>query len=132
MKLLLFLTATCFLPGTGNAQQETFELQNSKQYQALAEQLKNKRWAPVNDTARTLQNSSVFLSNSTPGVHRLPLDGMPCIVPDTKEIAAIRNAFKGKVTVPFTGNPPHIPNPYQTTPFQFRSKIYVPVSPGKK
>jgi hypothetical protein len=30
--------------------------------------------------------------NREPGVHALPQDGMPCIVPDTKRIAAMPNA----------------------------------------
>lgn len=57
-----------------------------------------------------------------PGIHRLPQDGMICYVPDTKDIAAIPNVYKGKVRVPFTGNPPRIPNPYQIQTFQFPSK----------
>jgi hypothetical protein len=34
--------------------------------------------------------------NPEPGVYSLPQDNMPCIVPDTKELAAMPNAFKRK------------------------------------
>lgn len=54
---------------------------------------------------------SPVLINPKPGVHRLPQDNMPCIVPDTKNIAAMPNAWKGAVKVPYRSNPPQIPNP---------------------
>lgn len=47
------------------------------------------------------------LKTQKPGVYALPQDNMPCLVPDTKEIAAIPNAW-GKLSVPFISN---IPNP---------------------
>ncbi|MGV3527604.1 MAG: hypothetical protein ACO1OO_01825 [Flavisolibacter sp.] len=43
-------------------------------------------------------------------VRTLPVDNMPCIVPNTKDIAAMPNAWKGKVRVPFLSQ---IPNPAQ-------------------
>ena len=42
-----------------------------------------------------------------PGIYQLRQDRMPCIIPDTREIAPIPNAWKA-VTMPFSGN---IPNP---------------------
>ena len=50
-------------------------------------------------------------ANKKPGVYRLPKDGMPCIVPDTKDIAAIPNGWKGTLRVPYKGRKPIIPNP---------------------
>ena len=47
-----------------------------------------------------------YLQNPKPGVHRLPQDGMPCIVPDTKDIAAIPNAAP-RVEVPFRSRIPN-------------------------
>lgn len=41
------------------------------------------------------------------GIRYLPQDGMPCLVPDTKDIVAIPNAWP-KVEVPFASK---IPNP---------------------
>ncbi|HVF97698.1 MAG TPA: hypothetical protein VM871_10265 [Flavisolibacter sp.] len=59
-----------------------------------------------------------------PGLHRLLPDGMPCIVPETKDIVAIPNAWRGKVGVPFTGNPPRIPNPSPTMPQRYSYKAF--------
>lgn len=46
-----------------------------------------------------------------PGVHALPQDNMPCIVPDMNTVIAIPNGWKGHTQVPFTGRPPKMPNP---------------------
>jgi hypothetical protein len=35
-----------------------------------------------------------------PGIYSLPQDGMPCIVPDTQNIAAMPNATRREVTPP--------------------------------
>lgn len=43
-----------------------------------------------------------------PGIYNLPQDNMPCIVPDTKEIAGIPNVVS-KIENPFISK---IPNPY--------------------
>ena len=55
-------------------------------------------------------NRSYLVNPKKPGVYRLK-GGMPCIVPDTKDIAAIPNAWKGAVKAPYKSNPPVIPNP---------------------
>jgi len=44
--------------------------------------------------------------NAAPGIYKLHQDGMPCLVPDTKNITLIPNAA-GKVFVPFRGNMPN-------------------------
>lgn len=44
----------------------------------------------------------------TPGVHFLPQDGMPCIVPETVTLGNIPNAWNGK-RILFNDK---IPNPY--------------------
>ena len=49
----------------------------------------------------------------SPGVYRLPQDGMPCVVPDTKDVAGIPNAWKGTIRTPYKGRKPTIPNPSQ-------------------
>jgi hypothetical protein len=65
------------------------------------------------DTTLVLKNN-FHLKNTLPqkfplpGVYNLPQDNMPCIVPDTKEIAAIPNAVL-KIENPFISK---IPNPY--------------------
>jgi hypothetical protein len=50
---------------------------------------------------------SLVLKHNKPGVYALPQDNMPCIVPDTKDIAAIPNAWL-RPSVPFRSA---IPNP---------------------
>ena len=50
---------------------------------------------------------SVIGKKANPGVYYLPQDNMPCLVPDTKDIAAIPNAWP-HVQVPFKSA---IPNP---------------------
>ncbi|TCJ13323.1 hypothetical protein EPD60_13105 [Flaviaesturariibacter flavus] len=50
-----------------------------------------------------------LLPPSEPGVYNLPVDGMPCVVPDTAAVAKMPNAWPNP-KVPFTeGN--RIPNP---------------------
>jgi len=47
------------------------------------------------------------LNQRTPGVYTLPQDGMPCIVPNTKDIAAMPNAFPQK-QLPKLGQIPNV------------------------
>jgi hypothetical protein len=49
-----------------------------------------------NDSARTIVNKEFGLKK-IPGTYRLWLDNMPCIVPDTKDIVSIPNAWPGRV-----------------------------------
>lgn len=64
---------------------------------------------PPNDSG-IVRNGISLPAKKKPGVYRLQQDGMPCIVPDTKDIAAMPNAFKGEAKVPFLAQPPRIPN----------------------
>lgn len=61
--------------------------------------------------------SKAYLVSPKPGVHRLPQDNMPCIVPDPRLTVSINNLWAEKVEVPFTQKPPRIPNPSKTLPF---------------
>ena len=63
----------------------------------------------LNDSA-IVRNGLSFPQNKKPGVYRLRQDGMPCIVPDTKDLAVMPNAFKGTIKIPFVSAPPRIPN----------------------
>ena len=47
-----------------------------------------------------------YLQNPKPGIYRLSQDGMPCLIPDTKDIAAIPNAVP-RVEVPFRSRIPN-------------------------
>ena len=51
-----------------------------------------------------------FLLHPKPGIHRLPKDNMPCLVPDSEATVSIPNAWQGETTIPFRGMPPRIPN----------------------
>ena len=44
--------------------------------------------------------------NLQPGVNRLPLDGTPCMVPDTDSVVPMPNAWKGPLRVPFKKKKP--------------------------
>jgi hypothetical protein len=60
--------------------------------------------------------SPLYLINPEPGIHILPLDGMPCIVPDTKDIAAIPNAMPSDL-FPFKNTMPNVvPRIYKVFP----------------
>ncbi len=76
---------------------------------------------PLNDSSIVINGLSLP-QNKKPGVYRLRLDNMPCIVPDTKDVAAMPNAFKEEIKVPFSGNPPRIPNAAPLQSFQYRVK----------
>lgn len=124
MKLLLMLLTCCSVSGVVNAQ-KLMDFQKQGNYEKVLEQFRARA------AVRVLRDSMLLLGYNTapiapgkPGVYRLPQDGMPCIVPDTKEVAAIPNGFKGKASIPFTGNPPRIPNPSTTQPFRYEHKTF--------
>lgn len=45
-----------------------------------------------------------------PGVYRLP-GGMPCVVPDTRNLSPMPNGWRGPIVVPFSSGANRIPNP---------------------
>ena len=113
MKRLLLLHFA--LPGflcvwAQNPEQDRQKLKNVQVYQnALTTYLhkQNSR----SDTIVILPGKPHYLVNPKPGVHRLPQDNMPCIVPDPRATVAIPNLWKGEKKVPFKGWSPRIPNP---------------------
>ena len=47
----------------------------------------------------------------TPGIYRLPQDGMPCLVPETDHIAVMPNAWKNPEGKSYKAPEGSIPNP---------------------
>lgn len=66
---------------------------------------------------------SLGMPAKKPSVYRLR-GGMPCIVPDTKDVAAMPNAWRAVVRTPYKSNPPRIPNqsPLQLAPDSLKTK----------
>lgn len=130
MKRLLFLCLLGFLHAPLHAQIGKIDAErlktDSSYRKQIIKQLTNQLHGPQTiilakppsvDEAKKSETTSF----ATPGIHRLPIDGMPCIVPDTKDLAAINNVWSGNVEVPFVGKQPRIPN---ATPWQvFRSPV---------
>ena len=110
MKRLLSLLFICLYAFAARAQNDTSYLQKFRENQAYLKKLQSNSWSALRkDTTQPNRLFSLF--NPKPGVYRLRQDNMPCIVPDTKDLAIIPNAWKGPVKVPFRGNSPRIPNP---------------------
>jgi hypothetical protein len=63
----------------------------------------------MEDSVLNLNASPVL----APGIHRLRQDGMPCVVPDTRDIAVIPNSWKGRVVPYYHSGTAPIPNPQQ-------------------
>lgn len=112
---LLPLLFICFAVIGAQAQTGSFDVESLNQNPDYLQWFRNKTTVIPNnkDFLINLNKNQRFLQNAKPGVHCLLQDGMPCLVPDTKDIAAIPNAWKGKIIIPFTGNFPRIPNPVQ-------------------
>ncbi|MBC7863496.1 MAG: hypothetical protein IAF38_11005 [Bacteroidia bacterium] len=129
MKPLLPVIISCFATTAAQAQTDLTDLQKLNENPRYLQWFRDK--VTVDPTKKdsfvNLQYGQLFLKGAKPGVHRLPQDGMPCIVPDTKDIVAIPNLFKGKVSVPFVGSQPHIPNPL-VNDLRFRNKKGVSIS----
>lgn len=95
MKVLLLLTI-CIASFSASAQvmdKETFQ----KRVEEFNKKYKNNRMpngiiSLVKPELRSNQDLSIPLTARTSRVQSLPLDGMPCIVPDVTEIAAMPNA----------------------------------------
>jgi hypothetical protein len=135
MKVLLPLII-CSLTITANAQLNKIDIEKLKGNSTYQKIIMQK----LRDVLGRTNTDSSLASNTSKPVELLPLSYyktigiMPCIKPDTKDIAPIPNAWKEKVSVPYVGNAPRMPNatPYQT--FQFRDKKWVPITtiPGRK
>ena len=96
MKMLLLILCTPFALAAGA---QEFEPDLQKQIKGFVEKEKEKqRFKTGGDTSIVIPfRDPDVLSGKQPGVYTLPQDGMPCIVPDTKDIVAIPNAFPKKV-----------------------------------
>jgi hypothetical protein len=66
---------------------------------------KNKVPQRQNNVLFSNPNAYPFIKN-VPGTYKLRQDNMPCIVPDTKDIAAIPNAWSSTVSL-YRGNMPN-------------------------
>lgn len=109
MKSLLAFIVCCaafFVVRAQNPQTKLFEMRPGTSFQ-----LKDGKYfiKPLNDSSFVFNGPS-FPINKKPGVYRLRQDGMPCIVPDTKDLAVMPNVFKGEIKVPYVAKPPRIPN----------------------
>jgi hypothetical protein len=69
------------------------------------------RPSSFNDTLKLLTPSLFSKQHPKPGIYRLRQDNMPCIVPNLADVASIPNGWKGKTKVPYSDNPPLMPNP---------------------
>lgn len=135
MKLLLPLLLICFITIDSQAQTEIMDLKKLKESTNYLQLFRNKTAAAQTnkDSLLNLVKGKLFLKGAKPGVYRLPKDGMPCVVPDTKDIAAIPNGWKGKTSVPYVSNEPRIPNLALSQSFLLRNKnISATIVPDKK
>jgi len=135
MKLFLLLMSFCFFITAPKSQNINEEPINKEKADAILKYYGsyNKPEVLILDSLNKWRNKNFSIMSKKHGVYRLLQHGMPCIVPDTKDIVAIPNVFKGKASVPFVGKTPHIPNPLNYD-LRFRSKKYIPITvlPYKK
>jgi hypothetical protein len=131
MKWLLSLLCM-FLSLTGKLQAQTFNVDPKKQKEVAAEfreiVAQYKKRDGVTDTAG-LVRPKAYLVNPKPGIHRLPQDNMPCLVPDLNATVAIPNGWGDKTEVPFRGKSPRLPNPAK--PFKFAPSRPLLIHPEK-
>ena len=125
--LLLFVFMVCV--ATASAQQQKLQQQKKKELAITNKDFKGtNRKVFFSDTALNVpQAQRNIMAQRKPGIYALPLDGMPCIVPDTKSIVAIPNAFIKK-DLPKLGK---IPNATPLTGDQLKKnqqRFYVPPS----
>jgi hypothetical protein len=108
MKLLL-IAASIFFGLGALAQSENSNLPKLlKEYQ-LRKQFNSRVQfeRPIYKDSIIKKLKDFYSMKQKPGVHYLPQDNMPCLVPDTNDIAAIPNAWPN-TRIPFQSN---IPNP---------------------
>ena len=111
MKRLLPLLSACLASFAACAQNNSDLQKFSTKIEALPGLQRYSTTVARKDTAKELVNPKLFLSNPKPGVHRLPLDNMPCIVPEPLASVTMPNAWKGRIEVPFRSKEQRMPNP---------------------
>ena len=110
MKLLLFIV-TCVVTTTVSAQ----VFQQITPPRAIDGNAFIQKWKLSHPDLKLPQSKDSVLAKfknyfglgKKPGVYSLKMDNMPCIVPDTKEIAEIPNFWRDKITVPFNSRIPN-------------------------
>ena len=107
---LLFIIMFCLLSAYSNAQTNKQELSQKQADAHLKNYRLNQPVMIMRDTLFSIMNKNLLASGKKPGIYLLK-DGMPCLVPDTKDIAAIPNVWKGQVGTFYQSNEPQIPNP---------------------
>ena len=119
MLRLLFIICGCVASFVANAQLLSGEVEKYQQDATYRNSVIQKLHAlkKRSDTSIVKPPTHPYLVNPKPGVHRLPQDNMPCIVPDMNATVAIPNTWKGEKKIPFRGAQPQMPNPGK--PFRF-------------
>jgi hypothetical protein len=112
MKRLPVLLLVNFVWGAASAQDPASTLHSRKDDAVYKEALTSYSERKNNESDTTVVGPAkpYYLVNPKPGIHRLPQDNMPCIVPDGNATVSIPNAWKGGTTIPFRGTAPRIPN----------------------
>ncbi|MFL5810436.1 MAG: hypothetical protein ACJ749_13005 [Flavisolibacter sp.] len=95
MKLLI-LVALCFISSSIFAQYK-----NPNAF----------RFRRIEGDTLTLKMFTQLATQVPAGIYQLPLDRMPCIVPDMHASVEMPNAWQGPVVKPFTGNIPNAAMP---------------------
>ncbi|NTS43086.1 hypothetical protein HRG84_19530 [Flavisolibacter sp. BT320] len=114
MKRLLYFLFSCTTPTVAKAQLLSGEVEkyqlDATYRNRVIQKLQALRKQSDTNIVKT-PTLPLYLVNPKPGIHRLPQDGMPCIVPDMNATVAIPNTWRGEKKVPFRGAQPSIPNP---------------------
>ncbi|HEY1022352.1 MAG TPA: hypothetical protein VGE06_08555 [Flavisolibacter sp.] len=114
MKRLLSLICCCAASAVAEAQLLSAEVEKYQQDATYRNSVIQKLKALKKQSDTGIVKSPTlpsYLVNPKPGIHRLPQDNMPCIVPDMNATVAIPNTWKGEKKIPFRGAQPQIPNP---------------------
>ncbi len=119
MKWLLHLICCCAASTVVNAQLLSGEIEKYQQNAAHRNGVIEKIHALKKQSDTGIgkpPTAPAYLLNPKPGIHRLPQDNMPCIVPDRNATVAIPNTWKGEKKIPFRGTRPQMPNPAKPFP----------------
>lgn len=104
MKLLLLAAFTVLY--LSSSAQQSFQVDVPK-VMKQSDVLKKLNMKSISKDTLIKKFKDYLSMKQNPGIYYLPQDNMPCLVPDTKDIAAIPNAWPHP-SVPFKGT---IPNP---------------------